>query len=384
MIFKLVFRYLQRNSVRSAGAVISTCLSAFIYVVLISVPTSIRTIIRESQTTLRLVVQNRTSNDYGVPARYCRSISTIRGVIACSAVTSWDAVYQDPTDLIGANAVDSEIGALYPEYQITKDAEDAMRRTMRGALVGHFLMQKEHWHVGQLVSLRGVDSTGLDLDFIVLGEIPNRRYPNNFVFRRDYLKESWKAFGYGEFDQVLFLLVRVGNPNDVSVVSAKIDESFKDSDYQTRTTTESDALSTSLSILGNLESTIKLISAAVLLTMLLISSNSIALNVRERIVDFAVMRTLGFSPYHILEMLLVEWSMVAVVGSAVGTGVAFIMFNQGVALRSIMGNYGYFVVSASGAVNALIVVTATVILSGLVPAYEALTVAPATAIRAVV
>jgi putative ABC transport system permease protein len=182
----------------------------------------------------------------------------------------------------------------------------------------------------------------------------------------------------------LFLLVRVATPADVSVVSMEIDEEFKDSDYETRTTTESDALSTSLSILGNLDSTIKGMTLAVLLTMILISANSIALSVRERIVDFAIMRTLGFSVLHVLGMLLVEWSFVAIVGSVIGTGVALILFGKGVALRSILGNYGYFVVSATQAVEAVMMVTAMVILSGVVSAYEALMQAPAIAIRAII
>lgn len=384
MILRLVFRYLRRHSIRSVIAVLSACLSAFIYAVLISVPASVRTIVRESQTTLRLVVQNRTSGDYGLPAKYCRSITKFRGVVACSAETSWDAVYQDPTDLIGAIAIDTGIATLYPEYQVSKETEEALSRTMRGALVGHTLMQKEHWHVGQLIALRGVDSIGLNLEFVILGEIPNKKYPNNFIFRRDYLKESWKAFGYGDFDQVLFLLVRVATPADVSVVSTEIDEEFKDSDYETRTTTESDALSTSLSILGNLDSTIKGMTLVVLLTMLLISANSIALSVRERIVDFAIMRTLGFSVVHILGMLLVEWSLIAIVGSAAGTGVALILFGKGMALRGIIGSYGYFVVSPTQAVVTVIVVTTMVLLSGVVSAYEALTLEPATAIRAII
>ena len=51
------------------------------------------------------------------------------------------------------------------------------------------------WKIGDHITLRGTDAGHMQMEFIIIGTIENKRYPNTFMFRRDYLMESRKANG---------------------------------------------------------------------------------------------------------------------------------------------------------------------------------------------
>ncbi len=382
----LVMRNVRRNLRRTILTVLTVALSTLIFAVLVAVPASMDQIVKEASTSLRVLVNNRTGPWYGLPARYCDDILREPGVKACLSFTGWFGTYRDPQDAILAFAVkpvNTVVADVVPDYGISRDAIVNFGKTRRAAWAGTLLMKKNGWKIGQQFMLRGTGAGHMTLSFVLVGEIPSKHYPNTFIFRRDYLEDALKADGEPIGDP-WFLMARVGSVEQIPGVIKAIDDHFHNSDFETRTVTESDSIAGGLSELGDVRGIVFSLCLVVLLTVLLISANSMAMTVRERLGEVAVIRTLGFSPMQVAGLLFGECALVGVAGGALGAGVALWLFGPGVTLGAVLGGVGYLWVSPWIALQALGVAVALCLLSGLLPILSAIRTAPALALREVI
>ncbi|HYL57346.1 MAG TPA: ABC transporter permease [Candidatus Acidoferrales bacterium] len=382
-LLKLIERNLRRNPRRSILTALTVALATFVFVILVSVPASIDRIVTDASSTLRLIVLNRSLPFYGIPGRYCDQVRTMPGCAACVAITGWPATYRDVSDQILAVAEGLQIADVFPDYDLAGDARRAFERERRGAFAGRVLMAKYGWHPGQEITLLGAGRDHMKLSFVILGEMPSKRYPNVFAFRRDYLADARKATGHANPDLAWNLVVRVNQPADVSRLIREIDENFRNSDYETRTLTESDALAGGLATFGDIRGIVLSLCAIVVLTVLLIAANSTAMMVRERIAEVAVMRTLGFGRPAVAALLFGECAAIGLCGGIAGAGVALLIFRHGATL-SLAGGVGALWVTPAGAALGLAVAFAVSVASGLAPIWSALRPAPVDAIGKII
>ena len=382
-LLKMIERNLRRNLRRTVLTALTVALATFIYLVLASVPASMDRIVKDASSTLRLIVVNRSLPFYGIPGRYCDQVREMPGCAACVAITGWPATYRDVSDQILAVAEGQQIVDVFPDYDLSGEARRAWDRQRRGAFAGRVLMGRYGWHTGDQVTLRGVDRDHLALSFVILGEMHSARYPNVFAFRRDYLEQARKAIGHPDPDLAWNLVVRVHGVENVDALIREIDDNFRNSDYETRTLTESDALAGGLSALGDIRGIVLALCAIVILTVLIIAANSTAMMVRERINEVAVMRSLGFSRGAIAAMLFGECGAIGLAGGTLAAAAALWIFGTGASL-SIVGGIGALWVTPAGAAKALGLAIAICILSGVAPIWTAVRLSPVDALRKVV
>ena len=384
-LFKLIERNMRRNFRRTMLTTLVITTATFVFTVLISVPASMDRIIRDASTTLRLVINNRTAPWYDLPSRYCDEIRQMPGCAACVAIRGWPASYKDPRDSVFAAAVGPEISQVFPDYGLSSSVMTSVLHDRRAATVGRALMAKYGWKLGQQVTLHGADAFArMDLTFILVADIPSKHYPNSFIFRRDYFNEAMKAHGYKADDIAWQLFVRADTPEHLAMLSKQIDDHFHNSPYETRTMTEKDALSNGLSAVGNIRAIVFSLSAVVILTVWLIAANSAAMMVRDRIGEVAVMRTLGFSPGQIANLLFGECALIGMAGGAIGAGVALWLFAGGVSLGAALGGNGALFVMPAAAIQGLAAAIVVSLLSGAIPIVEAMRIPPALGFRQVV
>jgi putative ABC transport system permease protein len=378
---KLVLRNARRQPRRTILAVLTLAGASFVYALLVSIPASIDGIVKEHSATLRVLVYNRTARWSGVPARYCGRIRQMPGVVACVGVISWPASYRDPTDRIGAIATDSDVGQAFPDYRFPAAAGEAFAADRRGALVGTGLMKKYGWKLGQRVTLVG-DAGYLKLPLDIVGEIPAETYPNILLFRRDYLTQARKAIGKPENDRVRLLVVRADRTSRIPQLIAEIDRTFHNSDFETRTITEGGAIAATISSVGDLRVIVYSLSVIVMVTVLLIVSNSAAMMVRDRLKECALLRSLGFTRLHVAILMDAECALLGTIGGLAGAGLALYLFDGGSSLGAVLGGEaGRLAVSLKTALEALGVAIAVGTLSAILPTIGALRAAPAIALR---
>jgi putative ABC transport system permease protein len=381
---KLVERNMRRNLRRTILTILTIALATFIYTVLVSVPASMDRVVKDASGTLRLIINNKTAPWEDLPARYCDDINKMPGVAACVAITGWPATWRDVSDPVFAVGAGPEIGGVFPDYALTEEQRRGSLREKRSAIVGEILMRKYGWKIGDTITLRSADSDHMEMTFIITGEMASKRYPNTFLMRRDYLMAARKAHGLPDQDIAWNIIVRATSNDTMATLAKQIDEHFANSDAETRTMTESDALSSGLSAIGNIRAIVFALCLVVLLTVLLIAANSTVMMVREQISDVAVMRALGFSRSAVAFLLFGECAAIGLLGGIIGALPALWMFSGGITLGAALGGNGALWVTPAQTLNALVAALVVSLISGIVPILEAVRISPALAFRKVV
>ncbi|HYL58586.1 MAG TPA: FtsX-like permease family protein [Candidatus Acidoferrales bacterium] len=356
--------------------------ATFIFTVLASIPASIDMILQKTSETLRLYSYNADGRYLGVPARDCRVIEQLPGVVACMPMVVMRATYQREGEVVQAFALDADkVAVMYPDYELPASVLEQFTHNRMAAVAGRILMRNHGWKIGDVITLRA-DSNRLKIRFVLVGEIPSSNYPNFFMFRRDYLVDAEKAIGIPEEKHPAgFLVTRVKSAAEVPSVIREIDGATHNSDYETATMTESEAVSGLMSTVGDIRAIVRGVTFAIALTVFLIVGNSTAMTVRDRLRDVAVLRALGFGRRYTARLLLAECALIGLVGGALGCVVALWQFGSGTTLRAVLESAGYLTVGYPAAFNALLAAICISILGGVLPVLSAMRITPADAFR---
>lgn len=378
---ELMVRNLMRRTRRTLLTIVMIAIATLVFAMLMAVPASMDHIIEMAARGQRLFVTNR-SGPYGVPAQDCEEIKEIAHVNGC--VANWDfyELYRTDSDWIGVVASDKELINMSTDFENQPSVVTNFLRDRRAVAVGTALLKKYDWHIGQKIMLHF--PSGVGMDFLIAGEIPSARYPNLFLMRSDYLREFAKAHGGTVGPQATRLVVQIDTADNVGPVARAIDARFHNSDYETRTQTESDAVAQGLANIGNIRAIIFSLVAVVIITVLLIAGNSMAMTVRDRIPEVALLRTLGFGGNRIALLLFGEAVVLGVVGGAIGAAAALAMFAGGMNLGTLTRGMGLIAITPAVVVESILVAIAVSVMSGTLPIAGALKVAPAMALRKVV
>src|SRR5260370_39242748 len=182
----------------------------------------------------------------------------------------------------------------------------------------------------------------------------------------------------------LVIAGRVAHVTEIPAVIEEIDGRFRNSEYETSTSTESDSIANGVSAIADLSTIIFRLCAVVVITVLLFAANSMAINVVERISEVAVIRALGFEPTHVATMLFGEAAVMGLVGGATGAGLASALFGRGVTMGAVVGGLGYMQVTPDLALAALFSIVTVSLTSAIIPVLQAIKIPPALAFRKVV
>jgi putative ABC transport system permease protein len=145
------------------------------------------------------------------------------------------------------------------------------------------------------------------------------------MFHWKYLDERSVQQG-----QVGWIITQIGNPDQAAQVSTAIDEKFANSSSETKTDTERQFQSSFVAMFGNLNLLLGSIALAVVITTLFVAGNTMAMSVRERTTEIAVMRTLGFPASTIFLLIAGEGLLMSMVGGIIGIGLARLLVNPSV------------------------------------------------------
>ncbi|HUA36006.1 MAG TPA: ABC transporter permease [Candidatus Binataceae bacterium] len=382
----LIFRNMMRNPRRTVLTILTIAVATLVFAMLVSVPTSMDRIVDQLSKQQRLFVTNR-AGPWNVPAKYCLDIKKLPHVTGCAADFDDFMLYRSDSDWIGISEADLELLDMSADLQ-GGNPEDLKRfkADRRSAAVGYETMKRFGWHVGQQVMLRNTwNGQAISLPFIIQTIVPDQTYPNLFLVRRDYMDEAYKAHGLKDLiGRASRLLVGVDNPDNMGQVARVIDETYRNSDTETRTETESDFISSNLASVGNIRAIIASLVFVVLITVLLISGNSMAMTVRDRIPEVALLRTLGFGRWRIGFLLFGEAVLLGLVGGAIGSIAALMMFLNGTDLGALTNGLALISVSPMVAIVSFVTAIAVSIVSGTIPVGGALHTPPAIALRKVV
>jgi putative ABC transport system permease protein len=384
-LLHLALRNMRRQLRRTILTALTFAVAVFLYTVLVAVPVSMDRIAADAAKGLRLITIAH--NSYRLPAKYCNEIKKMAHVLACAPEIQFSAIYRDPRDYITTFGVTEDIFTVSSDndFQISPETRKMMASDRRFCSVGSVLMREQGWKIGQQIVLRASNNDKLTITLIPMLELPGLLTSRTLAFDRRVLDDAVKsAFGADITDRANFLSVKVDRAENMDQVIAEIDDNFHNSEAETETTPESDALAGVVTGIGDIKTIMYSLCIVVLLTVLCIAANSMAMMVRDRISEVAVMRALGFGRVHVVTLLLAEAGMIGLTGAIIGAGAALAAFHRGVSLGELTGGLGYMAVAPDTATLAVAIALGVSLLSAILPVSQAANLLPAMAFRKVV
>jgi putative ABC transport system permease protein len=271
---------------------------------------------------LRLVTRNKISLTFPLPQFYREKIRQIPGVREIMISQWYGGVYKDardPKNFFARFAVDADkLFNIYSELRIPEDQKKAFLRERTACVIGRDLATKFNFHQNDRITLVGDIFPG-NLELTVRGIFESPRPSEVLYFHRDYLVEGLPEARKGDAGTFYVL---VDQPANVTRVAKAIDEGFHNATVQTRTESEQAFILSFVSFLGNVKLFLISICAAVMFTVLLVSANTMAMSVRERVREVGVLKTLGFTRGNILAIILGEACSISLVGGAIGFAIS--------------------------------------------------------------
>jgi len=322
----LIVKNALRNRRRSALTVLSVAASFCLLGVLMSMYNIffVSTVVTPAQT-LRMIVRNRISIANSLPASYEQRIRRVPGVRDVTVFQYFGGTYKDARD--GKNffarfAVEPDkFFIVSPHYLIPEEQKQAFLKERTACIIGKVIAERLNLHVGDRITLVG-DIFPVNLEFTLRGIYDNLTDDGALLFDYEYLREALKARRGGNLDQVGMYLMIVDSADAVPRVSEAIDQMFENSPAETKTESERAFALGFLSYLGDVKLMLISVCGALTFTVLLVSANTMAMSVRERVREVGILKTLGYSPQAVLGILLSESMLIALIGGILGLGLA--------------------------------------------------------------
>jgi len=238
-----------------------------------------------------------------------------------------------------------------------------------GCILGRKTAQRHNLKLGDRVTLVG-DFFPVTLDFTLRGIFDNPLDSESMFFSYKYLNESVAATANFR-DIVSTFTIRMERAEDANAIAKTVDDTFRNSPAQTRTETELAFQLSFLSFLGNVKLMLLSICAAVTFTILLVSGNTMAMAVRERVREVGVLKTLGFTKGHVLGMMIGESVLISLIGGIIGLALAggLCLLIRG--LPSTFANLSQMTLPPSVVVICLLVAMLIGFVSSIIPAWGA-------------
>ncbi|HLV88592.1 MAG TPA: FtsX-like permease family protein [Candidatus Sulfotelmatobacter sp.] len=317
-------RFVTKNAFRNKRRSILTVLSiAFSLLLLTFMMTLWHTFALDegsAESAQRLVVRHRVSLTFTLPSFYREKIRSVPGVVAVVPSSWFQGVYKDqkPENFFPRFATDpEEFLKVYRDIQLPDDQVKAWQRDRQGVIVDDTLAKKYGWKLGDRIFIQG-DIYPLNLELNIRGIFHSSPDNQSAYFNAKYLEEADPGFNgkAGTFG------ILADNPSDVSKIASAVDDMFRNSPQPTKTESEKAFGLEFVAMMGNVKAFILLICSAVVFATLLVSANTIAMSIRERTREVAVLKTLGFTRWGVLGLFVSEAVALALVGGFVGASLA--------------------------------------------------------------
>ena len=267
----------------------------------------------------RLVIINRTSIINPIPLSYRDKILRIPGVKYVTHNNWFGGVYKDERNFFPQFVIDPENQRqVFPEFSVPEDQWNTFVKDREGAIVGARTMERFHWKVGDRIPIKTTLYGGGSWELNVDGVYHGKRAQDDetqFWFQWDYFEERIPDRLKGNIG---WYVLRVDNPDQSPRIAKAIDEEFANSPYETKTETESAFAAGWVKQFGNIRFLIVTIGSVVFFTLLLVTGNTMAISVRERTSELAVLKAIGFSDRTVLFFILGEALVIALIGGLLG------------------------------------------------------------------
>jgi len=399
----LIVKNVRRNLVRSTLTALGTMVLVFVFTLIWSILSFLDLVTSEKTENLKAFVTEKWQIPSQMPFAYASTLSEGAARNATDLHPADSMTWQfyggtiDPAKRTRENIVfafalePTKLGSMMDDLEIKSlpadkaaQVQDLIKRLTEkrdGIIIGWEKLQQMNKRVGERIKVTSLNYKDIDLEFEILGTFPEGRYNLSAVMNRDYLNGALDAYPrshagqkHALADKALNLVwLRVPDVEAFTTIQQQIMTSPLYSSPAVKCETASSGISTFLESYRDLIWGMRwLLAPAILLTLSLVIANAISISVRERRLEFAILRVLGFRPRQILALVVGEAIALGATAGLISTGLTFYVINY------VMGGvnfpiafFGAFFIPVAAIGWGLGVGVATALLGSVVPAVAA-------------
>jgi putative ABC transport system permease protein len=367
---KYVWRSATRNKIRSLLTVLSVCISLAMMTVLYGYLAMQEAWSNEAARHHRVVVMNTQGFSGLVPIAYVDRVRDMPGVRAAVPYNWYGGMYKDERMPFAQFATDAKsVFDVWDEFEIDAEQLRVWQEDRRGCIVDRRMADRRGWTIGEHIPLQGTFFE-FDLDLVLCGVYDSPQATDSLWFHWEYLDEGLKQRGNNDLGAGT-IFAKVESADAVPAVCQAIDDRFANSDNPTRTQTEAAFAKMFADMLGNIRTYIRNIGLAVVFSLSLVAANAMAMALRERTTEIAVLKAIGFRRSRVLAMVLAESCLISLVGGVFGVALGCAMLQALNGFSPQLFPLGLDELAGPWMAGGIIVAAGIGIISGLFPAVRA-------------
>ena len=213
-----------------------------------------------------------------------------------------------------------------------------MLQNKRGVLIGRERMAAINKRVGERFQVTNLNPNykDIDLEFEIVGELPEGRYNQSAIMNVSYLLDALDDYArkhqlgrHPMADKALTLVwLKVPDMETFRLVAEQVETSSQFTNPAVKCETASSGIASFLDAYRDLLWGMRyFLVPAVCGTMALVIANAISISVRERRTEMAVLKVLGFQPGQIMAMVLAEALVVGAGSGLVSAAGTYALIN---------------------------------------------------------
>jgi putative ABC transport system permease protein len=264
-----------------------------------------------------------------VPVALARQIEQMPGIEIVASSSGIGGYIQDPKNRVFVQMLDEKVPKVNPEYPITPAQWQMIRDNRRGMLVSR--KQADRWHlkpgdtfVIASPMVKKLDGT-MSWTFQVAAVTEDISYMSQgYMFGNfDYMDKSRMLSDQSKTGQ---FRVKVSDGNKTAEIAQQIENKFANSPTPLQSLTEKVAFDVSNTGM-DIAAVDRDIALAGMFMVLFLTANGIAQAVRERIAEFATLKTIGFSDNGVIALVFAEAALPCLLGAGLGVALAAFLSN---------------------------------------------------------
>lgn len=324
-ILKLIFKNALRHKLRTFLTILGITIAVVAFGLLRTVVTVWDSSV-DAAVANRLITRQAVSFIFPLPYAYKEKIKNVSGVQTVSFATWFGGVYKDKNNFFARMAVDAEtIFDVMSEFLISPEELASFKKERNSCVIGADIAKQYNIKLGDVMTLEGDIYPG-NWDFVVRGIY----YPKNkntdatqMLFHWQYVDERMKIESPLRAGDVGWYIVLINNPDKAAVISDQIDALFKNSPAETKTETEKAFTQGFVAASGAIITAMNIMSFVIIGIIMLVLANTMIMAARERTREYAVLKTLGFSAYHLTGLILGESLLISLLGGGIGIALTY-------------------------------------------------------------
>ncbi len=327
-ILKLVLKNALRHKLRTILTIVGIAIAVTSFGFMRTVVTAWSAGV-EASAANRMIVRHAVSFIFPLPLAYRDQVGRIPGVAEVSYANWFGGAYKDPNDwknFFPRIAVDPDTYfSMYPEFVLSPSEFSTFKQERNSCVIGAKLAREQNIRLGDIIPIDGDIYPGR-WDFTVRGIYTGKDASTDetqMFFHWNYLNERIRELQPVREGYVGWYILKVQNPGEMSRIARAVDDLYLNSRASTKTETEKEFQQSFVSMSSAIIGSLKIISYVIIGIILLVLANTIVMSARERMREYAVLKTIGFLRFHIVGLIAGESLLIACLGGLIGLGLTF-------------------------------------------------------------